>query len=301
MNENSTAAEDFAAIVEIPEYHDKLDTRSLFDTEHDDADISPIDQFIENCKPLNLLWLGKPEDATKLSPTIGILLILGYVSAVEGYMRALIRRLIVCDPFSQKCCETYPVSFGAVSHHQVDALPDALLEETVFSSKDGIIKALTKFVDFTIKPANPLISLLDQYESVCQLRHCCVHRFGKLGVKNAIALGGLKTHKACLEKPIRLTQKEMSAIAQLVYVLVKSINKEVFRTVMARSASGTLDGGITLGIGWTWDIEQDRAVFARYYAVFASVSDARESPDAMVLYERFRKTYHLLEKTVAKK
>lgn len=301
MNANSSASEDFAAIVEIPEYHDKLDTRALFDTTHDDADISPIDQFIENCKPLNLLWAREQKNKAKLPPEIGVLLILGYVSAVESYMRALIRRLIVCDPFSQKCCETYPVSFGAVSHHQVDALPDALLEETVFSSKDGIIKALTKFVDFTIKPPNPLIGLLDQYESVCQLRHCCVHRFGRLGTKNAIALGGLKTHKACLEKPIRLTQEEMSSIAQLIYVLVKSINKEIFRAVMVRSASNTLDGGTSLGIGWTWDLEQDRAVFARYYAVFASVSDAKPSPDAAVLYDRFRKTYHMVEKTVAKK
>lgn len=297
MNANSTAAEDFAAIVEIPEYHDKLDTSALFDTEHDDADISPIDQFIENCQPLNLLWAREQKNQEKLPPEIGVLLILGYVSAVESYMRALIRRLIVCDSFSQKCCETYPVSFGAVSHHEVDALPDALLEETIFSSKDGIIKALAKFVNFPIKPSNPLINLLDQYENVCQLRHCCVHRFGKLGTKNAIALGGLKTHKACLEKPIRLTQKEMSSIAQLVYVLVKSINKEVFRAVMVRSVRGTLDGDTTLCIGWTWDFKQDSEEFDRYYAVFA----AKKSPDAAVLYERFRKTYHMVEKTVAKK
>ncbi len=292
MSTPATLSDDFAAIVAIPKFDKQIDIASLFHTAHTDAAISPIDQFIENCLPLNLLWAKEIDQTKDVAPEMGFLLILGYVSAVESFMRALIRRVILCDPFSQKCCESLPISFGAVLHHEEDALPDALLEESVFSGKVEIIKALTRYIGFTIPNSSALAELLNQFEQICQLRHCCVHRFGKLGTKNAIALGGLTLHKACLEKPIRLTGSSTEAIARLVFILAKSINTEVFRFVIARSATGDFGVAGQCGIGWTWDAEQDSARFAPYYSVFATEKDAQKSPDMAEMYERFRTAHH---------
>lgn len=282
-------SEDFAAILAVREFKSKLDTLVLFDVKHDDSDISPIDQFIENSLRLNKLWaIGDPSQ--EIEPEIGILLLLGYISAVESYMRALIRRLIACDQFSQQTCESFQVSFGAALHHKPNVLPEALLEETVFSGKDEITKALNKFIGFQINSNKALTALLVQYEIVCQLRHCCVHRFGKLGAKNAIAFG-LESHKEFLEKPVLLKKQSIASIADLLITLVKSINIEVFRHVMIRSATIKLEGQDKPGIGWTWNKRKDKKAFGRYYSVFASQKDAQKSPTIDDLYERFRKVY----------
>lgn len=289
MNKRGSISEDFAAILAVRDFNTKLDTLVLFDVMHDDSDVSPIDQFIENSLRLNKLWaIG--DLSQEIAPEIGILLLLGYVSAVESYMRVLIRRLISIDQFSQQSCVSFQVSFGAALHHKLDVLPEALLEETVFSGKDEIIKALRKFIGLDIKNNKALTALLDQYEIVCQLRHCCIHRFGKLGAKNAITFG-LQSHKEFLEKPVLLRRQAISSIADLLITLVKSINIEAFRHVMIRSATSTLDGQDKLGIGWTWNKRKDKTIFGYYYSVFASQKDAQKSPPAGQLYERFRNVY----------
>lgn len=296
MTKQVSISEDFAAILAVRDSKIQLDTQQLFDVTHDDSDISPIDQFIENSICLNKLWVsGDP--SKEIEPEMGILLLLGYISAVESYMRALIRRLVICDSFSQQSCEKLQLSFGAALHHKQKVLPEALLEETVFTGKDDITKSLEKFIGFAVKKTNPIIPLLNQYEIVCQLRHCCVHRFGKLGAKNAIALG-LQSHKKFLEKPILLTRESISSIADLLITLVKSINMEVFKFVMDRSACSKLNGQNKLGIGWTWQKNKDRKLFGLYYSVFASQKDAQKSPAADELYERFRKKYRNAGKSV---
>jgi hypothetical protein len=284
-----TISEDWAAIVAVRVPKERLDTCSLFNSAHDDSCTSPIDQFIENTLGINRLW-ATHDPAEALAPEVGILLLLGYVSAVESYMRALVRRLIYCDPFSQECCEKLQLSYGAALHHKADVLPEALLEETVFSGKAEITKALEKFVGVKLNNKS-ILDLLDQYEMVCQLRHCCVHRFGKLGAKNAIALG-LKSHKEFLEKPVLLKKSSIESIADLLFVLVKSINNEVFRLVMERSAKSKLQGSDHLGIGWTWHKTKDKRLYQSYYLVFASQRDAQTSPSSNELYDRFRSVHY---------
>jgi hypothetical protein len=255
---------------------------------NDETERSPYDQFLHNSVQLNKYWvLLQPEE--EIDPEMGILLLLGYVSAIEGYMRSLIRRLINCDPFSQKACESLQVAYGAVMHHRPESLSDALLEETVFSSGPSIGTALQKFVG-----SNPLSgntkALVEQYDAICQLRHCCVHRFGKLGAKNATALG-LARHSQFLEKRVVIRKAEMVDIADLLFALVKSINNEVFGFVLKRSATSRLGEGAAIGLGWTWNVRQDAAKFQKYYTIFMSGNDAPPSPPPREVYEKFRSAH----------
>jgi len=285
-------SEDFAAILAVKDCSTKLNTLTLFDVNHDDSDISPIDQFIENSLRLTKLWAIK---GGEIEPEIGILLLLGYISAVESYMRSLIRRLIASDQFSHEICESLQVSFGAAIHHKPNVLPEALLEETVFSVKDEIPKALNKFTGIFLNNNKALAPLFTQYDIICQLRHCCVHRFGKLGAKNA-TIFGLQSHKQFLEKPVLLKNESLSSIADIIITLVKSINIEMFKQTLIRSATGRLKGQDKLGIGWTWHKTKDRKLFLRYYSVFACKNDAQQSPPADELYERFRKVHRKIGK-----
>ncbi|MFZ2999919.1 MAG: hypothetical protein WA071_06305 [Undibacterium umbellatum] len=283
----TNATEDYAAIVAVRNPLRKIDTATLFDVTTPQGALSPYDQFLHNTLQLNRHWtrLGLTEE---LTPELGILLLLGYVSAVEGYMRALIRRLINCDQFTKNKCESLQLAYGAVLHHNSESLSDALLEETVFSSGPSIGAALTKFVGFDNFSANTK-DLVAQYDAICQLRHCCVHRFGRLGAKNATALG-LASHGQFLEKPVLVRKADMIDIADLLFALVKSINNEVFGFVLKRSATGKIDGNV--GVGWTWKIRGDRRLFKQYYSIFASVNDATPSPLERETYEKFRAAHN---------
>lgn len=280
------ANQDYASIVAVRNPRNTFKTTAVFDLEAIERTRSPYDQFLANTIELNKLWATLPT-GDEISPDLGNILLLGYVSAVEGFMRSLIRGLVNVDQFSMNLCETYQITYGAVLHHHPHALSDALLEETVFSSGASIGVALKKFVGLD-NLSSATRTLTEQYDGICQLRHCCVHRFGKLGAKNATNLG-LSKHSKFIEKKVAIRRADITNIADLLFALVKSINNEVFGFVLKRSATAKL--GDQVGIGWKWNIRSDRKRFAKYYDIFASSEDATPSPPAIDLYEKFRATY----------
>lgn len=291
MNADVVVSTDFSTIVSVRPTDFDLDTRTLFDQQHDDSLVSPIDQFFQNTRGLTRLWTGDGADFAS-RPEVGILLLLGYVSAVESYMRAMIRRVVAIDCFSQFHCEKQQLSYAAaIHHHRTAMLPEALLEESVFNGKKEVLNGLTKFLNIKLEQNNSgAFALLSKFDDVCELRHCCVHRFGKLGTKNAIALG-LQGHKEFIEKPVRLTVANIDVIADLLVTLVRSLNNDVFRLILERSATSRLPGQGSLGIGWSWNKHRDRRTYQSYYSIFASTSDAQPSPEAGELYDRFRNVY----------
>lgn len=280
--------DNFASIVAVRAPKARLDTTLFFDDAHIETNASPVDQFLENCISLNRHWATLAPEA-EVPPELSRLFLLGYVSAVEGYMRSLIRRLVHCDIFTKNCCEPLQLSYGAVLHHRPPSLPDALLEETIFSVHKAIPQALSKFVGMDGLTAGTS-ALLTEFDMICHLRHCCTHRFGKLGVKNATALG-LSAHSKFLEKPILLKKGAMADIADLTFTLVKSINNDVFGFVMKRSATCKLPYRDAPGIGWTWHKARDKNRFKAYYEIFSSTKDATPSPPAEEVYELFRKAH----------
>lgn len=284
---------DFSAILMVRQPTGEIDTRQWFHADHDDSDVSPIDQFIDNAVSLNKMWVGKEDDAF-LERELGMLLILGYVSAVEGFFRTLIRRIVTIDPYSQLHCETFTLTYAAARHQRQDLLPEALLEEVVFSGQKQILANLQKFLSFNLNGNKPFEDLFTRYNAICELRHCCVHRFGKLGTKNAVELG-LESHKKYLEKPILLTRANMESIVDLLFVLVKSLNNEAFRFVLNRAATSRLKGAQAVGLGWTWNKARDRKLYSAYYAIFASERDATPSPSMEEMYERYRATFKSVE------
>lgn len=285
--------DNYASIVAVRAPRAQLDTTKFFDDAHVETNVSPVDQFLENSLSLNRHWAMLPPNED-VQPELSRLFLLGYVSAVEGYMRSLIRRLVHHDIFTQNCCESLQLSYGAVLHHKQASLPDALLEETIFSVNKAIPQALVKFIGME-GLSGGTTALLAEYDRICQLRHCCTHRFGKLGVKNATVLG-LSTHSRFLEKPVLLKKDAMADIADLTFTLVKSINNDVFGFVMKRSATGKLPSRDAPGIGWTWHKARDKARFKTYYDIFSSMKDATPSPSADDVYDLFRNAYHKVGK-----
>lgn len=275
----NTVSADYSAITTIGAHSIPCsNTVDLFNCSYVEDSVSAIDVFIANCKAINLIW----GNSASISPEFGRLLLLGYVSAVESFFRTVIRSIINTDAKAQSDAHSYVVPYGAVLYHTKSIVADALLEGISFASEKEVKNALNKFLDVSNLP-DDIKGILAEYEKICQLRHCCVHRFGKLGSQNGIVLG-LEKHSAALEKPLSLDKQKLSDIASWLMSFAKTINNFMFRTLLERSVSEKNE----YKIDWKWTYKNDRSHFDKLYKLFQTSKDANISPPAKELYERFR-------------
>ncbi|MFE0840548.1 hypothetical protein [Achromobacter insolitus] len=253
-------------------------TVALFNCSHVENSVSAIDLFVENCKEINKLWAA----SVAISPEFGRLLLLGYVSAVESFFRTALRSIINTDAKARSDAHSYVVPYGAVLYHNKSTVAEALLEGYSFASEKDVRSAFTKFLDVPNLPES-IKTMLVEYEKVCQLRHCCVHRFGKLGTQNGIVLG-LEQHSVALEKPLSLDKQKLGDLASWLMSFAKAMNNHMFRTLLERSVSEKNP----YRHDWKWSYAKDRVIFERLYKLFRTSKDANPSPTAKELYERFK-------------
>ena len=191
------------------------------------------------------------------------------MSAVESYVRAIITGLINIDHVCRQLVSEKTVSFGlVVGGHDTKLLPEALLENHTFSTEGKIPDALRTFLG--IPKLSPELDVLDrEFRKLCQVRHCCVHRFGKLGSQNASRLG-FDEHREAIEHPFSPSRADTEAIAEILQAYVKALNNHLFRSVLDRSVARTASGP-----AWAWTFELDRERFQR---ILFAICDACVRP-----------------------
>ncbi|MCP4157148.1 MAG: hypothetical protein GY757_56070 [bacterium] len=236
-----------------------LETGKMFDKNYNEPALSPIDMFIEKTRELNKLIGPEPEN---MQPQLANLITLGYVSAVESYFRNLLRQLIVIDEASRIKCETQTLTYGAAISYDKNMLPESLLENSSFASKENIKKALKNFLGIKNTYPVDVEGVIEQFEKVCQVRHCIVHRFGHLGSNNAIKLG-LKEHRELLNKPVRVSFDSLQDIFSICNNTVKVVNNFLFREILVRTAEDE-------NRQWEWDFNKDEERFDGYFKIFRS-------------------------------
>jgi len=287
--DNSVAVRgDYEAITSPQVLTDRLDTSKFFDLSHSGDKLSPIDQYIRNTNAVNLVWLREQD----ISPELASIALLGYMSAVESYMRAIIRALINVDATCKEIVEAKTISFAAALHHKKEILPEALLEDISFAGPENIKKTINGFLGLPSQFPS-MDAFFSEFEKISQLRHCCTHRFGKLGTKNAMALG-LTTHTPFLEKPLKLSKKDLETAADILRNFVKNLNNIIFRGILDRTVNGGKTSGSQINvtkIDWKWSYDADKATFSKYYKIFATTSDAVPSPKKSELYARFASVF----------
>lgn len=249
-----------------------LPTATLFDVAHVESVQSAIDQYLARLTSINLLAPTPPAfDSLQAQ-----LILLGVVAAVESYFRTVLRRLITLDSECQKCTEEQAVTFGAAMHLSKPMMPEALLERVTFVSETSLVDAIRQFVGLKGNLPPDLVATFKDYATVCQLRHCAVHRFGKLGVKNAIVLG-LQAHKPSLEKPLLLTYPALQSAMVISTGVVKTTNNFLFNEVLSRLPAAT----------WTSKWRKDKGTFMRYYVLFADTVSSTKAAPARDVYVSF--------------
>lgn len=243
------------------------DTAPLFDPKQNDPPHSAIDQFFQATRDLNVL-LPRPT----YTPQLGHLVLLGHMSAVESYFRTMIRRVILIDPTAQASVYHMDINYAAALHHRdMKLLPEALFEKTSFSSPGAILEALKNFLGIA-GPAPPQVqTVLKEFGKVCHIRHCLVHRFGKLGSRNAVHLG-LTKHSKLLEKPLAARYEDLQIAFDILRQCVTVVNNHVFYMLVTRIAD------------WKGAWRLDKRRFQDYYDTFATATDQPSSDSIETIY-----------------
>lgn len=252
-----------------------LETKESFDTEYRDPGLSAIDHFCEKQRELARLLPPDP------SPILTSLVLLGIVSAVESYCREVIRRVILVDSVSRKKCEGKQLSFGAARVLGTELLPEALLEGVSIAGSSNIKETFRTFLDVDLNKSTRLKSAIEHFSVVVELRHCAVHRFGKLGTKNAIALG-LDLHLSCIEKPLLLSYAGMQTVLEISFSLVCELNNYLYAKILERSNDN-----------WSWDYRRDKKRFGQVFCLFYC---SKEPPErALSPFEAYKlfRMYHV--------
>jgi hypothetical protein len=259
--------------VSVAQVNPRLDTHLLFDATYKESKASPIDEFFIRLISINQL----APNPNAFDPLQGQLVLLGVIAAVESYLRAIFRRVITVDLICQDAVQRRDVSFGAAVHLSREMLPEAILERISFISRASIVDAMKELASIKGTLPSELELAIEDYVRVCQLRHCAVHRFGKLGVANAISLG-LINHKELLEKPLKIDYASLQSSIAIVTGFAKTINNHLFNEIISRITPSTWKG--------VW--RDDKKLFTMYYSIFAdTVSSVGSTVSSKKLYEQF--------------
>ncbi|MCT4347248.1 hypothetical protein EDB62_11952 [Vibrio crassostreae] len=270
-------------------------SQSLFDLSYQEPTKSPIDIYESNMlsyKKLLGCFVLEPATGNYISlasqsneewAKLSNLLILGFISSVESYVRCLLRKLLLIDDESKTKSYSRPVTYGAAIHHDKQLLPEALMEDCSFHSAYNIketVKSVTGVSLLNLKQNPELATAFSDFDFIGQLRHCVVHRSGLFGSNNALSLGLDKYHEY-LEKPIKLELSVVQEAAKACDTLVKELNDTLFREFLNR----------TINIyDWKGDLRSDAKYFDKYFNVFSPL-DSRGL--RLECYNEFRNVHNL--------
>jgi len=286
-------------------------THNLFDTSFNDQCISAIDAFMFNNKELNklifeptekisdikeLIISGNLDDTTgrKIIALLSVpvsnprflnLILLGYISSVEAYFRQLIRNLVNLDQYVKQNCELQPINYGTTYYQTCDMFPESLMDGTTFIKSDNIKNECNKLLGVSIQVTkkSSLEVAFKDFDSICQLRHCIVHRFGKIGVNNIIKLGIHKEDfKDCIEKPITMNFNAIQKASKITVNIVRELNQTIWTHVMKRLQNSEPPT-------WTWDLRSDKSQFRKYLNVFYESSLGPVEQNMKSIYDEYRK------------
>lgn len=260
-------------------------TTSCFDINYYEGDISPIDNCLNKIEQLNLIHTqySALSQVSANIPTIYNLILLGYISAIESYIREIIRKIILIDKISRITCELEEINYGAAISYPQTLLPEVILEKASFASQENIINSFKNFLGLKGHQPNELLNTLLEFEKICHLRHCIVHRFGKLGSKNAIKFG-LDTHSDLIEKPLKLDINMVFDLSIICTNTVLVVNKHLFNRILERTANKENNN-------WKWDLRKDKTEFQKYYNLFNSIKKPHQITTLKNAYDELKK-YH---------
>ncbi|MBK5502237.1 hypothetical protein [Peribacillus sp. TH14] len=223
---------------------------------------SPIDNFYEICT--KYVKLTKPEIVGEY-PDITRLLIMGYVSAVEEYLRNVFCYVINICPQARDKASDKMIKFGSVDYYDLSKIAEGLFDASSFASGKEIKSKTRELLDIDIKENSSLDVAMKEFNKICHLRHCAVHSGGILNGHNAKELGLSRDDVKSVLKPDLIAVQEALLVC---YSFVRAFNQHVFEKTLERWKNK-----LSLITG-NWAAENE--LFTKFVNIFWSTTDNGE-------------------------
>lgn len=225
---------------------------------------APIDVYLKGVA--SIIGYGTRERLEQ-SDFIGRLLLLGIVSAAEGYMRSILAACIESCPVCRAVSSEKQINLGGLLWHGRDGFSRSAFEHASFTSRKELVKACREFIGYDLEDAK-FKSILEQFDIVCQLRHGVVHGDGFLPGRNAVMLDIPR-----YDSPVRITIRysHLQDVAASVNTLILTLNRELFAEMCKRWA-----------VDWRkradWVPDRESQMFGQIWSTFFSSEANRYRP-----------------------
>lgn len=227
---------------------------------------SPIDSFYDS-QTLLVRAAAAIDQAGFDADIMGLVagqLFLGYVSATELYLRQMVATLVTICPVTRRLNSDQTLAFGAIDFYDRSDLAMALTEQVSFTEAGKIRNQLKTRLGIDVQGKDSLERAIDDFETVCHLRHALVHSHGRMNSRNAAQFLATTTAK---DSRARFDIAGLDDAASVSVNLVREVNLEVLRHVVwTWIQSGELDG----------DRRRTRRKLARLLRAVASSRDAAQ-------------------------
>lgn len=246
----------------------------------DSSQHSPIDRYYEQRR--NAITIATPDLATA-APWLTAYILVSVVSATELYFREVFSKTISICPYSQKISAEQSIHIGSILWHGSDAYSKAAFEHLSFAGSEKIKKCSKDFLGHEIKKTSQTFKALDEFDTICELRHGIVHAGLSLPGKNATKLGANKVANKTFILPDIARLHEATAACT---ALVESYNSELYCTLVERWATTWRNPN------WSKPIEND--MLKKILHIFFSNSNAPTTrPSFVKIRNQIKKQYNI--------
>lgn len=225
---------------------------------------SPIDFYIKNSR--EIINYGTPQRLGEMSKLGGFLL-LGLISSAEGYFRSILSATLNICPICKSTAAEKQINLGGVLWHGKEEFRRSAFEHMSFTSAKELTSASKGYLGFEMK-GSIFKSILNDFDTVCHLRHGLIHNAGILPGRNAVQID-----IASYAKPveIRIDFGFLQNAAATIDSLVVTFNRSLFTEMCDRWASH-----------WRarsdWNPDDERKRFMQIWNLFLSKAELNSRP-----------------------
>lgn len=207
------------------------------------------------------------------------LLTIGVISAVEFYLRTIFSRVPDICPFAQRHMEMTAVAAGAAAYYSNSGIPYllSLFDHESLANGEKIKTTCKKCVGLNLMDDGSVQKVIEDFEKLCELRHCLVHARGYVGLKasNALEL------EARTPKKVLLDRAGVLEVLKIAHNVVRAVNRFLADGI----ANRWVDRNYLTGV---WHDDKDR--FTRLFSSFSRRGRDEYGGVAYKAYRPFQKS-----------
>lgn len=200
--------------------------------------VSAIDEFYSSTQ--NILSICATHSihaapGTQIAHILYSLSLVGLVSASEQYFRSVVSNILMVCPVARKSASSKSINFASALWYHPQDIARGSFEGTALSDKKAVANFLKDFVGLNESKYQtmPLQQTLNNYGTLCELRHCIVHSMNNIQGKNAtnLQLSNPKGRRA-----IELDFASIQTAASVCTTMVRVFNTVLFDEIVYRWA-----------------------------------------------------------------